>query len=325
MARHDCLQSELSPDGRTVVCISWAEYGSEINLALLDAESGQVLFEKKPFFQPTFLFALMIVYNRLPQEMLPLTFSADGNTLLIGPENAKLAFDLRTRTQIKIGGDLKNKVTGAYAFLGNDRIAGIDREDRAQSGIFSFPDGRQLKKMKIPFNTMESVSMPTGDNVLTELIGDYSIALVDLSSEKFTARMANPGLDLWNGQFVAEDRDGSVALANLAEKMDATNIPLPLSPLGRLNSVSLSPDGKYIALSNRSRGGIWDVATGHRITLVRSFDHGSFSDNSTFYAEFPKHGDTVRGINRISALSTKIRARQLQRRRSHRDARRQSH
>ena len=209
VARHDCLQSELSPDGRTVVCISWAEYGSEINLALLDAESGQVLFEKKPFFQPTFLFALMIVYNRLPQEMLPLTFSADGNTLLIGPENAKLAFDLRTRTQIKIGGDLKNKVTGAYAFLGNDRIAGIDREDRAQSGIFSFPDGRQLKKMKIPFNTMESVSMPTGDNVLTELIGDYSIALVDLSSEKFTARMANPGLDLWNGQFVAEDRDGS--------------------------------------------------------------------------------------------------------------------
>jgi WD40 repeat protein len=163
-----------------------------------------------------------------------------------------------------------------------------------------------LKKVKIPFNTMESVSMPTGENVLTELIGDYSIALVDLSSEKFTARMVNPGLDLWNGQFVAEDRDGSVALANLSEKMDATNIPLPLSPLGRLNSVSLSPNGKYIALSNRSRGGIWDVATGHRITLVRTFDHGSFRDDNTFYAEFPKHGDSVRGINGISTPSAKV-------------------
>ena len=142
----------------------------------------------------------MIVYNCLPQEMLPLTFSADGNTLLIGPENAKLAFDLRTRTQIKIGGDLKNKVTGAYAFLGNDRIAGIVRDDRAQSGIFSFPDGRQLKKVKIPFNTMESVSMPTGENVLTEPTHrHYSVA-----SWIFRPRNLSPAwptwFDLWNGR-----------------------------------------------------------------------------------------------------------------------------
>lgn len=302
VARHDCLQSELSPDGRTVVCISWAEFGLGFNLALLDAESGQVLLEKKPFFEPNFLFALMVSFNRgLPREMLPLTFSADGNALVIGPENAKLAFDLRTRTPIKIGNDLKNKITGAYAFLGNDRIAGIDRDDRTKSGIFSFPDGRQLKKMKIPFNTIESVSMPTGDNVLTQLIGEYSVAVVDLSAEKFIARMTNPALDLWNGQFVAEDRDGSVALANLTEKMDAIKIPLPLSPLGRLNSVSLSPDGKYIALSNRTRGGVWDVATGRRMVLLRSFDHSAFRDDDTFYAEFPKQGDAVRGITHFAA------------------------
>lgn len=301
VARHDCLQSELSPDGRTVVCISWADFGNEINLALLDAESGQVLFEKKPFFQPTFLFALQIIYNRISREMLPLTFSADGNILIIGPETAKLAFDLRTRTPIKIGGDLKNKVTGGYAFLGNDRIAGIDLQDRAQSGIFSFPDGRQLKKVKIAFNTIESVTMPTGDNVLTDLIGDYSVGLADLGAEKFIAHSTTPALDLWNSQFVAEDRDGSLSLVNLGEKFEAYKIPLPLSPLGRLNSVSLSPDGKYIAVSNRTRGGIWDVATGRRMVLLRSFDRSAFRDDNIFYAEFRKQDKVDRGINHFSA------------------------
>ena len=309
VARHDCLQSELSPDGRTVVCISWAEYGNSLNLALLDAESGQVLFEKKNFFVPNFFFSLMLNINRsmgLPREMLPFSFSADGNTLVIGPEDLKLAFDLRTRTPIKIGGELKNKIIGEYAFLGNDRIAVINREDRSRSGILSFPDGRQLKKVRMPFDTIDSVTADNGDNVLIKMTGDYAIGLVDLSSEKLIARMVNPAFDLWNGQYIMEHRNGSVVLSRALDNSTAAGIALPLSPLGRLNAVSLSPSGKYIAISNRTRGGIWDVATGHRMALLRSFDRSAFGHDDTLYAEFPKQGDkVVRGITRFSAPYTK--------------------
>ena len=47
-------------------------------------------------------------------ELVPSSFSADGNYLLIGPADRKIALDLRTRTQAKIGGPLVSKVTGAY-------------------------------------------------------------------------------------------------------------------------------------------------------------------------------------------------------------------
>jgi WD40 repeat protein len=301
VARHDCLQSELSPDGRTIACLSWGDYGNNLNLSLLEAESGQVIFEKKPFFQPTLFYAIMVTMNRsmgIPREMLPLSFSADGNTLVVGPDDSKLAFDLRTRTPIKIGGDLKNRVSGAYAFLGNDKLAGINLQDPTKSGIFSFPDGQQLKKIKLSFPTLESVS--NGENVLVDLTGDFAVGVVDLTTEKLILRAKTPAVDLWGGQMLSEGRDGSVLLGEVADAKHIVSLPLPLSPLGRLSAASLSPDGKYLALSNRSRGAVWDVATGKQLFVVRAFTQSAFHDDDTLLAEFPKLDKTDRTVVRIS-------------------------
>ena len=102
-----------------------------------------------------------------------------------------------------------------------------------------------------------------------------------------------------------------MALAISPREMDATRIPLPLSPLGRLNSVSLSPDGKYLALSNRTRGGIWDVATGHRIILLRSFDHSASATTTPSTPSFLSMENVVRGITPFLHSSAQARARQL--------------
>ncbi len=52
LAKSPCLMAKLSPDGRTVVCVSWNSESYWMDLLLLDSESGQVLSHKKNFYQP---------------------------------------------------------------------------------------------------------------------------------------------------------------------------------------------------------------------------------------------------------------------------------
>jgi len=192
VARHDCLQTKLSPDGRTLVCISWNEDLTFLNLALLDVESGAVLFEKKPFFEPTYLFNLMLYFNRgSTKEFLPASFSADGNTLLIGPGDSKLAFDLRTRTPIKISGDLKNKVSGAFAFEGNDRVAGISIDHADDSGVFSFPDGKRLLKTNRQTDNLGSVYQGRYAIIWGQ---KFAAGIGDFAANKILAASASPAL-----------------------------------------------------------------------------------------------------------------------------------
>ena len=301
VARHNCLQSELSPDGRTLFCVSWSDFGYSLDLSLLEAETGQLILQKKGFFQPGAYanFMMLSVMNYSPRNFLPLSYSADGNTLLIGLSYAKLAFDLRTRTPIKFAGNLKEDIDGTYAFLGNDRIAAVEARTAPNGGIFSFPDGRRLKKIKIPFNTIDSVSMSSGDNVVANMTGEYAAVVADLSTGKYIG-IHNPAVDLWDGQFVTEGNDGDVVLMRLTDSAISARVTLPLSPLGRLNSVVLSPSGKFIAISNRSRGGLWDIATGKQVGLIPNFNNAVFHDDETLYVQFPKQGEHERAVYHIS-------------------------
>ena len=82
-----------------------------------------------------FLFTLAYWHNSaVPPDILLSSFSADGNVLLIGPGSEKLAFDLRSRTQIPLGKELKN-IDGAYAFLDSDKIVGVRASDYKTGNI----------------------------------------------------------------------------------------------------------------------------------------------------------------------------------------------
>jgi WD40 repeat protein len=315
LSRHTCLESKLSPDGRTVICVTLNEEHWEMMLTLLDSDTGAVVWEKKDFFKPTYLAVLMMWYSHgvgPTAEWLPSTFSADGNTLLIGPDDSKLAFDLRTRTPIKIGGDLRNnKISGSYAFIGNDEIVGVNGRDAKNSGIFSFPDGKQLRKMALPASALASVAGPGGkEYVLMTGLTDSAIALGDLETGKFLLRSKTAPLDSWNGYVLSENTDGSVSLAKMQESClgEKHSLTLPLSPLGTLRSVAVSPDGKHIALSTRNRGGVWELATGNQEFLLNGFTNAVWADDDSMYAEFPKIGKTERHVGHfvVSSRASKI-------------------
>jgi hypothetical protein len=61
---------------------------------------------------------------------------------------------------------------------------------------------------------------------------------------------------------------------------------MPLSPLATAHSAAISPDGRYLALSARTRGAVWDLATGKQIFLVRGFRSSWWTPDGKLLAEF---------------------------------------
>jgi len=312
--RNRCIQTLISPDGRTLFCLavhpevsasdlSCQRNGdrllctSPLDLIMLDAASGDVLLKKEDFFVPTFGFATelnLVTALDLPVDLVPSSFSADGNTILIGPALSKLAFDLRTRTAIKVKKGLTDDLKDAYAFVGNDKVMGVGRS-AGDSGLFSFPDGIRLKS--IPFSLANLQSASSGNYVLSHGIKDYAAGLFDVDAAKFAVVSKSPAMDVWDDTLLNENADGGIVLHKLGDKAipDQTT-SLPLSPLARALIATISDDGRFLAISSRTRGGVWDLRTGERVLLSLRFTSAVFAPDDSVYIEFPKQDKQDRGI-----------------------------
>jgi hypothetical protein len=292
--QHECLETKLSPDGRTLVCVSLPENSSELMLELVDVETGKVVYTKKPFFAPSasFFYELAILHGvQAATSIVPVSTTPDGNTMLIGPANERLAIDLRTRTPISIGGELKAAGIGAYAFVADNRLAQVDLFNPKNSGLVSFPDGRMTKKIPFTFTDMRALSNDDGTNVLlaTPLTG-FKWGVADLDSGKFMLGVRSDAVDERNGVMVLEGTNGNVAMGKLVDGKMASpqQLTLPQSPLGSLATSSISQDGQYVAMSSKTRGAIWDTETGKQVMLLRGFKQSSWGEDGKMYAQFTK-------------------------------------
>jgi hypothetical protein len=62
---------------------------------------------------------------------------------------------------------------------------------------------------------------------------------------------------------------------------------LPRAPLGRLRAAVISPDSRFLAISDRDRGAMWDLQTGERLFHVRAFRGGWFDNAGTLHTIYP--------------------------------------
>ena len=136
--------------------------------------------------------------------------------------------------------------------------------------------------------------------MLSRNIPDFAIGLADLSATKFIIASRAPAMDVWGDWLLNENVDGTVLMHDLNDKsiMDSKT-SLPLSPLGPSLLAYTSPDGKFLALSTRTRGGVWNLATGARVLLARRFNSAVFAPDDTLYVEFPKFGKEDRAIQHL--------------------------
>jgi hypothetical protein len=86
---------------------------------------------------------------------------------------------------------------------------------------------------------------------------------------------------------------------------------LPLGKLGRLRTFTASPDLKFLALSSRTRAGIWNLEANERVMQVRSFQSAYFTPNTTFFLDFPKFEKADREMVVLSPVTRQSNSRSV--------------
>ena len=292
-----CLQTALSPDGKTLVC-----YGNEFDLALYEVASGAQVFQRKNFCEPAtirdyFIFQLVRILFEGRAHFLNLEFSPDAHYLVAARNDAVLAFDLTTHAPVKLPGPLKKLLGEQFTFLGPDRIVGVNPERPQNSAQMRFPSGDLIDRLPLGH---QGVAAPThGDYLLMRPIVDYPLGVMDLKTKKIFMANKKAAFDLYDQSFVSERSSGEVGLYSAPGGELRRLVMLPRGPLAPLRAAALSPDMRWLAISGRTRGAVWDLTKGQRVFLVRGYRGAYFGEDGAVYADFPKFEKTERGIARL--------------------------
>lgn len=304
VVRKGCIESVLSPDGRYLAC-----YGREYDITLFDVASGAPAYQKKSFYVPSLLSVLIVAFlERLETDDFDLdlrwvrmAFSPDGRYFLAAThDGSPLAVDMSTRSEMSLPGPVKNLLTVSYAFLAPDRLVGVAGDKGEKSAIVQYPSGQMISKVGLAVRN-ELFSATKGDYLLLRPIDQFPVGVMDLKTQKLFMANRKSALDLYEGHYVGERVDGELAIYRLTgggQEVVAT-ATLPRGRLGRLRAAALSPDLNWLAISERTRGGVWDLEDEERIAHMRGFRGAFFSDDGSMYADFPELNNTDRAIARL--------------------------
>lgn len=313
-----CLQTSLSPDGKYMACLS-----PNMDLNLLEVASGQAVIHLKEFFEPRwfhYYLLLAAVSNHQLENgdadlnWIRMGFSPDGHYFVAGfqgPDHLAAyrvlnhvgVFDLITMNKVSVSGTVQKLVVGGFTFMGGDRLAGINIDDHNKSAVVTFPEGRVVSE----FSLRGNIEAPTrGDYLLIRPIKDYPLGVFDLKTKVIFKSNKQPALDIFDDLFVAEMRNGELGLYRMEKNQLNASTLLSNTSLGRLRVSYLSAEMKWLALSSRSRGGVWNLEKGEAKLYLRGFRGAFLSDEGFFFGDFPKYETAERNVAKFNLASGEI-------------------
>lgn len=288
-----CLQTALSPDGKTLACIDYKE-----TLVLIDTTTEERIFERNSIRGAEVAFGRGLSSFRFSYEVrfLNIGFSLDSRYLVVAGENVAVAVDVPARHEIPLNGALRPYVQGAFSFIG-DRVLVGNAKNGSKSAVLSFPEGQVQHQIELgaaaPFRVAK------GNFVLMRPIRDFAVGVLDVQSNKIVRASKSPALDVYGEFAVSMLGSGEVGLFGQSATPLAT-IGLPRGHFGRLRAAEFSDDLNWLAASTRSRGSVWNLSGGTRTYTLKGFRGACFPNDGNLYVDFPKAGTIDRAIIRAS-------------------------
>jgi WD40 repeat protein len=294
-ALRGCMQSRLSPDGKVLACLEPSETYIPLQLTLYDTAENSSVFTKKAFLGNVDggmqSYNWYLYFREHEGNLIGMNFSPDSHYFVAAKFNGMVAFDLTTRKETSLQGSIKKVLPSSFAFLGPDRIIGVEGDKGEKSTVLKFPSGEAIMT-DIPVGNRWLTAPGHGDYVLVRPLQKAPVGILDLSQKRITIGNKNDALDIWDGIFVSERVSGELVLMKDPTAGPIAVTQLPLGPLGRVHAISVSPDQKYFALSERKRGAVWDLESGTRVMYIKGFRGVEF-DGSSMYVDFPSDDDYV--------------------------------
>jgi Peptidase family M48 len=290
-----CQQTALSPDGKLLLCAGIEIGGADfpkVYLYLLSVAGGTHVYENNAFYAPGMMsseydFWQLYIESLLGEDVATVAFSGDGRYLLVSSGSTTMGYDLVERHTVALGGGLQRLYRAPFTFVGSDRVAVLNVANSMRSSLYAFPRGSLVQPFPMGNENLDSVTQ--GDAVILRPLKDYAAGIFDLHTSKFiTVSKADP-LDFYGNQAASESVSGGIEIATIGGTMQ--QFELPISSLGRLVASAVSPDGKYLTISGRTRGAMYDLTTGRQVILVRPFSGVYIDSSDQIYANYPKfHG-----------------------------------
>ena len=274
--RHDvfstksCLVETLSPDGRIVACLDGAR-----DFKIQDVATGAEILTVRGFGITHTLGAVSVPSAPIPGETarppateltgvaalsgVHVTISPDARYLLaVGSE--PLFFDLSSRTRLAVPKGARKVLSGAVYFLSGTRLLAVNSARPMESSILSVPDLQPINSIELMPSSYEPAT--NGDFVLMRPFRDFAVAVIDLNEHRVTKGSKAAAFDIYKDEFVTERVSGEIGLYGLKSGEVRASVMPPAGRLGRVRSAVFSNDGKWLAISNSSRGAVWNTATG---------------------------------------------------------------
>jgi WD40 repeat protein len=292
-AMRGCRQTALSPDARYFAC-----FGNALDLTLFDVGTGETIFKKEHFFDFDAGFSgyfglLKLIYLLTHQDVATLRFSPDVHYFAASSRTKEeIAIDLTTQKKINLPGGLHTAMAYSFAFIGPDRIVGIDSSNPEKSPVVEFPSGRVLDHVPLGGDSLVAATNPK--YILIRPLKESPVGAFSMEQKKFIYANRIDATDIWGEYWVSERLNGEIGLYKNGELTTNVKLQLPLGKLGVLRAYTASPDLKWLAVSGRTRGGVWGLDSNERVFHVRSFQNAYCASNGVFFVDFPEFEKTSR-------------------------------
>jgi hypothetical protein len=209
-------------------------------------------------------------------------------------EDTLLALDLSTLKPVSAGGDLKKATRRPFIFIAPDKILGTMPTTAEGAGVFSFPQGKRLAKFNLVADELKATGNP--NYVIIKPLSNATMGVFDLSQGTVVNGMNKADATMWNDLMIYELASGSVSVAQVkydpVEKFLKTTpigtVDIPVGSMKRLYAANVSDDMKWLALSSKTRGAIWDLNSGERKMHVRGFRGAIIDGSGNAISDFPK-------------------------------------
>jgi WD40 repeat protein len=276
----------LAPNAKSFACSS----GIGRAVTLYDLDSGAKLAQHQFLsYNPLLLLAGILLGQSMSHGM----FSPDGSVFLFSskePSDEPWAYSPAQRKEVSIGRPLKGALNGSFAFMDGSRVASVASNEK-DSGLFSFPEGKQISKFAIPATSIYAATK--GDTLLLRPLGNYAAALLSIEEREIFQASTKAAIDRYLDLGASERNNGELALYRGKSSQPVAVLQLPEGGMTSLRSAAHSPDLSWLALSASTRGQVWYLR-GAGSSLTPAFDGGSITTGGQWTATFeqrePKPG-----------------------------------
>lgn len=305
---HGCRETALSPDAKFLAC-----FDNSLTLSLVDVASGETLLRQEHFFDFESAFNAVgsfykLLYFLTHPEVVVLRFSPDARYFAASSRSGESAvFDLVARKKINVPGSIHTAMSYSFTFLGPDRIVGVDQFSPQKSPVAEFPSGKVVDHL--PLGDGSLVAATNAKYILIRPVIGYAVGAYNLDAKKFVFANRMAATDVWQNLSLSERLNGEIGLYEAGETKAVETTQLPIGKLGSLRAFTASPDLKFLAISNHTRGGLWNLDTNNRVFHVRAFQNVFFAPNTTFFLDFPSFEKTDREMAVASPVTGQSKAR----------------